>query len=113
MIAMTTRLADRDRYLARPGRRAVVAADLTRLHGPTSGVVELPRRLFWYPDRRFDLDDPAYLKWMYQTVLCEAITTRELETWLDGETLVTFWPQLHLPRGVRAAWQDRHPELTP
>jgi hypothetical protein len=71
-------------YQARPGRRAVVAADLTELHGPTSGVVELPNRLFWQPDRHVDLDKPALLEWMYETVLREAVSIEELRTWLDG-----------------------------
>ena len=59
-------------YEARPGRSAVVAADLADLHGPTSRVVELPHRLFWQLDRHVDLDNPALLAWMYETVLREA-----------------------------------------
>ena len=45
---------------SRPGRLALVAPDLGALHGPTSGVVELPHRLVWQPaeNRRFDLDKP-------------------------------------------------------
>jgi len=101
----------RDPYEARPGRRAVVAPDLATLRGPTTGVIELPHRLFWYPDRRFDLDDPAYLEWMYRIVLREAATLEELRTWLHGPTLVRLWPDLYLPRGVRQAWEDRHPTL--
>ncbi len=46
-------------YQARPGRRVLVVTDLAALHGPASGTVELPLRLFWSsPDRSFDLDDP-------------------------------------------------------
>ncbi|HZM78354.1 MAG TPA: hypothetical protein VFC19_21730 [Candidatus Limnocylindrales bacterium] len=108
---MTTRPTDRDRA-ARPGKRAVVAPDLAELHGPTSGTVELPHRMFWYSDRRFNLDDPAYLRWMYQIVLREALTFAELRTWLDRDTLIRLWSALHLPRGVRQAWQERHPELS-
>ena len=59
-------------YQARPGRSVLVAGDLTELHGPVSGLVELPLWLFWCPDRTFNLDDPAMLRWMYQTVLREA-----------------------------------------
>lgn len=113
LVSMTTRLTHGDRagYDARPGRRAVVAPDLNELHGPTSGTIELPHRLFWYPDRRFDLNDPAYLRWMYQLVLREAITVDELRTWLDKQTLIQLWPDLHLPRGIRRAWEERHPAL--
>jgi hypothetical protein len=98
-------------YEAGPGRRAVVAADLSELHGPTSGVVELPHRLFWQPDRHVDLDNPALLAWMYETVLREAATVDELRTWLHGSTLVRLWPRLFVPRGVRRAWEERHPAL--
>jgi hypothetical protein len=93
------------------GRRTLVAADLAGLHGPTTGTVELPTRLFWYPDRLFDLDAPGMLDWMYQTVLREATQPEDLTAFLDGDTLVARWPELFLPRGVRAAWEDQHPTL--
>jgi hypothetical protein len=96
---------------ARPGRGAVVAADLTQLRGPTSGVVELPHRLFWQPDRHVDLDKPALLAWMYETVLREATTVEELRTWLDAATLIRLWPDLFVPVGIRMAWENRHPAL--
>jgi hypothetical protein len=89
----------------------VVAPDLTRLHGPTSGVVELPHRLFWQADRRFDLDQPDLLRWMYEIVLTESITVAELETWLDRERLTLLWPELFLPAGVLIAWEGRYPQL--
>lgn len=111
---MTTRSAERSlgRFESRPGRRAVVASDLSALHGPTSGVVELPHRLFWQPDRHVNLDKPALLGWMYETVLREAVSLTELTTWLDGPTLVRLWPELFVPKGVRAAWEAQHPQLT-
>lgn len=96
---------------ARPGRRAVVAPDLTALHGPTDGVVDLPVRLFWQPNRRINLGVPGVLRWLYETVLREAASPAELRTWLDGDTLVQLWPDLHLPRGVRSAWEERFPQL--
>jgi hypothetical protein len=96
---------------ARPGRRALVATDLAALAGPTTGSVELPLRLFWHPDRTFDLDAPGMLAWMYQTVLREATRPEDLAEFLDGTTLVERWPDLFLPRGVRAAWEEQHPIL--
>jgi len=92
-------------------RRVVTAARLADLHGPTSGVVELPLRLFWQPDRHVDLDSPGLLPWMYETVLREAHSVEELEQWLDGPTLERVWPDLYLPAVVRQAWQQRHPVL--
>jgi hypothetical protein len=88
-----------------------VAPDLSDLHGPISGTIELPHRLFWQPDRRVNLDNPALLAWMYEAVLTEAVRVEELRTWLHGPTLVRLWPDLFVPRGVRRAWQDRHPAL--
>lgn len=98
-------------HLARPGRPARVVGDLGELRGPVRGTVELPIRLFWAPDRTFDLDDPAELRWMYENVLREAIRTDELRRWLDAGTLVRLWPLLNLPRGVRRAWEARHDQL--
>jgi hypothetical protein len=98
-------------HQARPGRRALVAADLDGLRGPTTGMIELPLRLFWYPDRRFDLDEPGMLRWLYQTVLREATREEDLTTYLNGDTLIALWRDLFLPKGVRRAWEDQHPAL--
>ena len=98
-------------YQARPGRSVLVAGDLAELQGPVSGLVELPLWLFWCPDRTFDLDDPAMLRWMYQTVLREASRPEDLAAYLNGDTLVAVWPELFLPRGVRQAWEERYPVL--
>jgi hypothetical protein len=98
-------------HRARPGRGVLVTGDLADLRGPVSGTVELPLWLFWYPDRAFDLDDPATLRWMYQTVLREASRPEDLTSFLNGDTLVAVWPELFLPKGVRQAWEERYPVL--
>ncbi len=98
------------RHQSRPGRWAVVTASLADLHGPTHGTVELPIWLFWDPDRAFDLDEPGMLPWMYRVVLREAGSTEDL-AYLNGDLLIGLWPALHLPKGVRQAWEDQHPEL--
>ncbi|WP_020521741.1 hypothetical protein [Catelliglobosispora koreensis] len=108
---MTTRFAPAPTGLARPGRTVVVIDDLGELHGPTAGLVELPHRLFWQRSRSVDLGNPALLRWTYETVLREAATLNELRTWLDGPTLITLWPSLFVPRGVRSAWELRHSAL--
>jgi hypothetical protein len=89
----------------------VVVDELSTLHGPTSGVVELPNRLFWQPNRTVDLDRPGLLAWMYETVLCEAASVADLQQWLDGPTLLRLWPHIFVPRGVRNVWEQRHPSL--
>ncbi|HET6211815.1 MAG TPA: hypothetical protein VFE14_02970 [Micromonosporaceae bacterium] len=98
-------------HQSRPGRPALVAPDLSELHGPTHGVIELPFRLFWQKNRTFDLDKPFMLQWVYEIVLCEAIRFDELRTWLDGPTLIRMWRKLYLPKGVRLAWEERHSDL--
>jgi hypothetical protein len=101
------------RYQSRPGRVALVADTLAELRGPTHGTVELPHRLVWQPEelRRFNLDDPYQRGRVYEIVLREAIRLDELRTWLDGDILRQVWPDLYLPRGVRHAWENRHPDL--
>jgi hypothetical protein len=99
-------------YLARPGRRVLVALDLADLQGPVTGTVELPLRLFWSgTERTFDLSDPDIRRWIYETILQNATRSDDLTTLLDGTTLVALWPQLFLPKGVRRAWEDEHPVL--
>ncbi len=97
-------------YESRPGHRVVVAASLVDLQGPTHGTVDLPIWLFWHPDRSFNLDEPGVLAWMYQVVLREASSTGDL-AYLNGDLLTALWPDLYLPKGVRQAWEDQHPEL--
>ncbi|BBH69665.1 hypothetical protein ACTI_63500 [Actinoplanes sp. OR16] len=98
-------------HLARPHRPVVVAGTLSELHGPTTGLVELPLRLWWHPQRAFDLGQYTMLLWMYENVLREAIRVDELRRFLDGATLEKVWADLNIPRAVRAAWEARHPRL--
>jgi hypothetical protein len=100
-----------DIHLARPHRPVLVTGTLRELTGPEHGVVELPLRLWWNPQRTFDLDRPDTLRWMYENVLREAVHADELRTYLNGPTLARIWPSLNLPRPVRAAWEARHPVL--
>jgi DNA invertase Pin-like site-specific DNA recombinase len=104
--------APEPRYQSRPGRRALVAASLADLRGPATGTVELPLRLFWSsPDRTFDLGKPYMLRSLYETVLREASRQEDLTTYLNGDTLIAAWADLYLPKGVRQAWEDQHPDL--
>src|ERR1700730_19311407 len=99
-------------YESRPGRPVMVAASLADLRGPAEGIVELPIWLFWSaPDHPFDLGDQDMRVWLYQTVLREASRPEDLTAYLDGDTLIALWPGLHLPNGVRQAWEEQHPAL--
>ena len=105
-------VAVRTRYQARPGRRVIVVTDLASLRGPARGVVELPLRLYWSgPSPVFDLDEPYMRRWLYQIVLREASRPEDLTSYLDRDTLIALWPEVHLPRGVRQAWEEQHPQL--
>jgi hypothetical protein len=105
-------VAVRTRHQARPGRRAIVVADLASLRGPAHGTVELPLRLFWSSaDRRFDLDSPSSRRSLYQTVLREASQPSDLTDYLNRGILISLWPGLRLPAGVQQAWEELHPAL--
>jgi hypothetical protein len=105
-------IAVRTAYQARPGKRAIVILDLADLRGPVEGTIELPLRLFWSsPDRTFDLSNPDMLREVYETVLREATRPEDLTSNLNQVTLINIWRRLHLPKGVRRAWQEQHPML--
>lgn len=109
---MVAPASQRREYEARPGRRAVVAASLADLTGPVGGTVVLPLRLFWSPSGRpWNLDDSGAAQEMYEIVLGEAVSQDELATWLNGARLAEMWPRLFVPKGIRRAWEERHPSL--
>jgi DNA invertase Pin-like site-specific DNA recombinase len=111
-VPATAPAAVRTQYQARPGRRVIVVTDLADLRGPANGTVTLPLWLYWSPAGRvFDLNDPFMLRSMYQTVLGEAARPEDLTSHLDRDTLIRIWPDLHLPKGVRQAWEEHHPVL--
>ena len=109
----TVRIAAvRTPYQGRPGRSVLLVNDLADLRGPAQGTVELPICLFWSStDHTFDLSKPFMLRSMYETVLREAARPEDLTNYLNGEMLTAVWPDLHLPKGARQAWEERHPVL--
>ena len=105
-------MAVRTQYAARPGRRVVVVRDLGSLRGPAGGTVVLPLRLYWSPPGRvFDLAKPHSLQAMYQFVLGEADNADDLTAYLNAGLLAAIWPDLVLPKGIRRAWEELHPQL--
>ncbi len=97
-----------DRTASRP---VVVADDLTRLRGPSAGVVTLPVTLNWTPRTRYDLGSETAQRSLYQVVLREAHTEAELEEYLNAGLLRRLWGSLTLPRAVREFWEAQHPVL--
>jgi hypothetical protein len=51
----------------------------------------------------FDFADARSRRLAYRIVLAEAGCPDDLTAWLDRDTLIHDWPQLLLPRQVRAA----------
>jgi len=97
-----------DRTVSRP---VVVVDDLTRLHGPSAGVVTLPITLNWTPRTRYDLASQTAAWSLYQVVLREARSEDEIETYLNADLLRRLWRSLTLPRAVREFWEAQHPAL--
>lgn len=105
----TTITRTRARCALRP---VVVAADLTTLRGPDSGLVELPQRLFWSgPGRVFNLSDPDQALEMYEAVFDAARSEADLAEYVNGGLLARLWPELALAPRVRRAWEAAHPFL--
>jgi hypothetical protein len=75
-------------------------------HRGTAAAAVLER-----PQPLFDLGEPYLARWLYQIVLREASRPEDLTGYLDRDTLIALWPQLRLPRGVRQAWEEHHPQL--
>jgi len=55
------------------------------------------------PGRVFRLADRADRERVYEVVLREG-TPADILSYIDGALLVDLWPDLVLPRDVRAAW---------
>jgi hypothetical protein len=72
-------------------------------------TVTLPLHLNWSePDRAFDLRNRRQRARLYEIVLREG-TPADLLAYIDGVLLAELWPDLVLPRGVRAAWEPLLP----
>jgi transcriptional regulator with XRE-family HTH domain len=90
----------------RAGRVSWVPDRLPRLSPERAFVtVRLPVRLNWsQPGRNFRLSDRHDRARVYEIMLTEG-QPDDLEQYVDGALLVDIWPDLVLPRNVRAAWK--------
>jgi transcriptional regulator with XRE-family HTH domain len=88
------------------GRSGWVASRLWRLPADVAlAAVMLPLHLDWsMPGRVYDLRDRRQRARLYEAVLREG-SPEDLMRHIDGVLLVEVWPDLVLPRTVRAAWQ--------
>lgn len=92
-------------------RQVVVAPDLDALRGPLHGRRQLPLHLDSSARPFYDFGARPDRAQAYQLVLLEAADAADLEQWLQRGELLDLWPELYLPRTVRAAWQGAHPIL--
>jgi hypothetical protein len=99
------------RMLYEDGRPYTVPESLEELTGPTAGVVELPLRLDWSEQGRYDLSDPRQRNLMYEVVIRESMQVEDLRAFIHGPTLARVWRRLWLPRKVRSLWESRIPSL--
>ena len=100
-----------DRVFFRDVKPYAIVADLAQLRGPAGGVVELSHSVLWAPGGPFvDLDEPGGVGLAYRAVLAEG-TVEDLAQVLNRDRLIEVWPELMLPRRVRAMWEARFPAL--
>ena len=89
-----------------------MVSDLASLRGPSRGTVELPLRLYWSgPSPVFDLEDPGHAALAVPDRAAGASRPEDVTSYLDRDTLIGVWPELHLPEGVRQAWEEHRPQL--
>jgi hypothetical protein len=86
---------------------------LDELHGPSSGIVTPPRRLWWSGEEgaAFDLDNRGQASELYEAIFEAARTYRDITDLLDATLLIELWPELGIRRATRQAWEAAHPVL--
>lgn len=88
-----------------------VPETLDELEGPDSGIITLPREVWWQPGGDdFDLDDVVAIKRAYRAVISEG-NIETIRRFLNKELLIALWPDLALPNRLVPLWERRFPEL--
>lgn len=87
-----------------------VPSSLAALHGPGSGLLELPITVHWGPRRVFDLDRPGLRRAAYRAIVREG-TGDDQEALLNRDLLKQVWDELILPERCRQLWEQTFPEL--
>jgi hypothetical protein len=87
-----------------------IPASLSDLAGPGSGVIDLPRTLYWGPEETVDLGDSVDVQRMYQAVVRTGTAAEQTE-WLNRDILIAAWPNLVLPTRCIDLWESSFPEL--
>ena len=84
---------------------------LDSLMGPSVSVIELPRTLYWGPEKMVDMKNPSDVQRMYQAVV-RIGTSQQQSEWLNRDVLLASWHDLVLPLRCLALWETKFPELT-
>jgi hypothetical protein len=94
-------------------RPVIVPASLGELHGPSSGLVVPPRRLWWSGKEGtvFDLGNRDQAAELYEAVFEAARAYHDITDHLNAGLLVELWPELGMRRATRQAWEAAHPVL--
>lgn len=87
-----------------------VPSSLDALHGPATGVVELPVTVHWGPQHVYDLATAHEAVFAYQQIVREG-TTADQERLLNRDLLVRVWSELILPERCQTLWETTFPEL--
>lgn len=90
--------------------RPVVALSLAELHGPASGVVKPPRRIWWSGPPDVDLGDLGQVAVFYESVL-DTGSLEDQAGWLNADLLTELWPSLGVRSGQQAEWEARNRRL--
>ena len=85
-----------------------VPRSLEDLHGPTSGQLQLPVRVYSSadgPGRVWDLDDPRSRAEFYSVVM-ENAALSDVVAYLNASMLRALWTTMWLSPHVRRAWTE-------
>jgi hypothetical protein len=84
--------------------RPVALPDDLEDHPKATGVVTLPRHVFWSgPDMEWDLQDRRQRMQVYEIVLTEG-TDDDVRHFIDPDELIRLWHDIWLSPHVRSAW---------
>lgn len=94
-------------------RPIIVPTSLAELHGPSSGLVAPPRRLWWSGEEGtvFDVGNRGQATELYEAVFEAARAYHDITDYLNAELLVELWSELGMRRATRQAWEAAHPAL--
>lgn len=83
---------------------------LENLAGPATGVLRLPRWVYWGPQAVFDLSEAGHVRTAYQALVRVGAVEDQVQ-FLNQAVVLAVWPGLVLPVRCRQLWESRFPQL--